>query len=196
MDQTREQGTRKEKKIRSRTRKRCVLNGTGKGARNGGHAYPGSWLSISQISMFMAQSGPMSMSLVARSTMEFTISGHRRFETGWDRLFSDDHKPNYRRDRRTIPAIFFFRSFSVPPCVYSASEDSYSLVLPLRKGLGVRIVTLKRAKQSSRCENLTRVGWGVIITWCRCFCRPLFDQRSATVCRVGQPSKPTWYILH
>lgn len=37
--------------------------------------YPGSWLSMSQISIFMAQSGPMSMSLVARSTIEFTISG-------------------------------------------------------------------------------------------------------------------------
>lgn len=36
-------------------------------------AYAGSWLQMSQISMFMAQSGPMSMSLVALSTMEFTI---------------------------------------------------------------------------------------------------------------------------
>ncbi|BAS71152.1 Os01g0229250, partial [Oryza sativa Japonica Group] len=31
---------------------------------------PGSRLQMSQISMFLAQSGPMSMSLVARSTME------------------------------------------------------------------------------------------------------------------------------
>lgn len=45
------------------------------------NAYPGSWLSMSQISMFMAQSGPMSMSLVARSTIEFTISAHHQKES-------------------------------------------------------------------------------------------------------------------
>ena len=54
--------------------KRCVLEERVQKRKT----HPGSWLSMSQISMFMAQSGPMSMSLVARSTMEFTISsGHR-----------------------------------------------------------------------------------------------------------------------
>uniref|UniRef100_A0A0A9HAY8 Uncharacterized protein n=1 Tax=Arundo donax TaxID=35708 RepID=A0A0A9HAY8_ARUDO len=33
---------------------------------------------MSQISMFLAQSGPMSMSLVARSTMEPAMGGRRR----------------------------------------------------------------------------------------------------------------------
>ena len=42
-------------------------------------AYPGSWLSISQISMFIAQSGPISISLVALSTIEFTISAPLKF---------------------------------------------------------------------------------------------------------------------
>ena len=46
------------------------------------NTYTGSRLQISQISMFMAQSGPMSRSLVALSTIEFTISlTYRRQQT-------------------------------------------------------------------------------------------------------------------
>jgi hypothetical protein len=40
-----------------------------------GGTYPGSRLHMSQISMFLAQSGLMSMSLVARSTMEPAMEG-------------------------------------------------------------------------------------------------------------------------
>ena len=40
-----------------------------------GGTYPGSRLQMSQISMFLAQSGLMSMSLVARSTMEPAMEG-------------------------------------------------------------------------------------------------------------------------
>ena len=44
-------------------------SGTDQGRGRGG-PYPGSRLQMSQISMFLAQSGPMRWSLVARSTME------------------------------------------------------------------------------------------------------------------------------
>ena len=55
------------------------------------YAYPGSWLSTSQISRFIAQSGPMSISLVARSTIEFTISAQQKIRSE-NRNDPDYHK--------------------------------------------------------------------------------------------------------
>jgi hypothetical protein len=58
---------------------------------------------MSQISMFIAQSGPISMSLVARSTIEFTISAHHQKESDPNIKplpAPDTHFP--RRNRRQI----------------------------------------------------------------------------------------------
>lgn len=88
----------------------------------------------------------MSISLVARSTIEFTISDHRRrkFKTELDRLFSDDCRPNHRCDRRKIPAMNL--------------EDCGSFVIPLEERFGVRIGNFEGKEQRSYCnKNVPRV---------------------------------------
>ena len=90
-------------------------------------AYPGSWLSISQISMFIAQSGPISISLVALSTIEFTISAPLKFS---DPLISTP--PKIAHKFRRLPQKYSGDSLSplLSLSNYSVWKNSLSLSLP------------------------------------------------------------------
>jgi len=83
---------RRKKKKNARTLDNVEHEETAKIRR---YTYPGSRLSMSQISMFKAQSGPTSMLLVARSTKGFTIVSRRPRE----------YQNVFRCDEREVPVI-------------------------------------------------------------------------------------------
>lgn len=103
--------------------------------RIGCYAYPGSWFSTSQISRFIAQSGPMSMSVVARSTIEFTISTHQRRFRSRNWYFSDDHQQ--RRKSLSKPLFLSTPIFAywVLSC-FSISVEGISRVIEGKIGSG------------------------------------------------------------
>ena len=71
-------------------------------------------MSISQISMFMAQSGPINISLVARSTIEFTISASPYRSTKINSQYRRQDRWKFRRYYVKFRRLF---SFSLSLCL-------------------------------------------------------------------------------
>jgi len=112
-------------------------SGTDRGRGRGG-PYPGSRLQISQISMFLAQSGPMRWSLVARSTMEPAMAGgvpaggENGRRAGWPLLADWDRQralararnhPHHAGRPRTSASPFFSLPFLPPPSLVLCREN-------------------------------------------------------------------------